>query len=271
MKGPGRIVERSRKLALLECGRAYRFEEAGGLSELNRLLRAAVLCVRIHDAYRPPQVACNQRDWCLQVRVVGDHYGYIKHAAVSIVDQVRSQVHIRPFLLLPEDQRKLRLAARGQYPAAGRGQGKSLRMRQVVPVVDLYFRESRKRPQICLLPHGRVGLARARSHSRREILDSLDVIARKQDAAKGGEVEPPMRRPLKCAIVEVEAVDVYPGPRRRKGRGGRMRADHQGSREYGKKAEAARRRPRARSPKQAGGIVLQEKRNRGRERGQDPD
>jgi hypothetical protein len=145
---------------------------------------------------------------------------------------VRGKIDVRALLLRLDDTDELRWLSRGNH------QRHCHRMRKKVAEMNRDFRQGRQCAQIQLLTEWLIGIARTRRDMGGEVLDGADRVAREQKLAKRFWINPAIGSFAKGAVVEVEAIDVN------------VCYQFSGS----TNAEAARRRLRARLPKQPGGY-----------------
>jgi len=111
---------------------------------------------------------------------------------------LRRQVDVRSFFLGLDDIH-IALAIRQRHVG---------HVRQKTAQNNVYVWQGFQCSQVRFLAHPFVGVAGTRIHQRGEVIDSLDLVEREQDTAKGGKIQPLVRCAFDCAVIEVESVNV---------------------------------------------------------------
>jgi hypothetical protein len=81
-------------------------------------------------------------------------------------------------------------------------------MRQEVPVLDVQVRNRFERPNVQSLIVGRGWIVGSGTDPRREVVNLLDCVRRKQSLRELAEVQPFVRSPLQGAVIQIESIDI---------------------------------------------------------------
>lgn len=133
----------------------------------------------------------------------------------SVHQQTRGEVHVRSLLLRVPDEDVSRQSCHRLRQRATLDAGPE------DAVVGVEARQRRQRSQVRLLPLALRGIAGAGVEPSREVADPVDRVLGKEGLGQLSQVEPPERRVLQGAVVEIEAVyvqigDQFPPPQRQR-------------------------------------------------------
>lgn len=131
--------------------------------------------------------------------------------------RLSGKVYIRTLLFRLQHRGIAGLSARHENSAVRSTKGERNRMGEEVPEMELDPGKRLQRPQIRLLPHVAARLVQQRTNARSEVSDLPDVVFGQQKVAERTDVQPPVRRTLQRAVVEVKSIDIHVrhGPGRR--------------------------------------------------------
>ena len=189
----------------------------------------------VEDADLLAQPILDHVDGQHQVGVVGDYYGQLVVVLEAVQQQVGGEIDVGPFFLGIEYLHDARAGLR--LP----GQGPSLGLGQQVSVVDSEVGNGRQGAEVRLLALRLGGVIGPVGDQGGKVAYPADGVAGEQQPRQPPQVQPPVGRSAKGAVIEIQAVDVDVG------------ADERG---IPKKAEAAFRQPRALPPRRSGGVQV---------------
>src|SRR5205814_145276 len=124
-------------------------------------------------------------------------------AAVTIVQQVGCEIHVRTLLVSPEYGRKLDRIR----PHHGELNGVLYELTED----NLQVGDGSQGPEVQLLSGGNVGIIGPGTHMGREVLDLQNPVLTQEEPAERREVQPLVFRALDNSVVEIEPVDVHIG------------------------------------------------------------